>query len=115
MIFDDIISNACSHGFKGRESGANKVKIEISSEGTEYIITISNNGLPLSEGVTSEDVFRYGQTSGNTTEHFGIGGYEVQKLMNEFEGEVEIISTPNDEYTVSYRLIFHNTNIFMTL
>ena len=110
MVFDNIISNALSHGFKDREVSANKVKIDIDSEGSNYIIIVSNNGAPLPNGVTTEDVFTYGQSSGNAKDHFGIGGYEVRKLMREFDGDVELVSTPDEEFTVHYRLIFHKTN-----
>lgn len=116
IVFNNIISNACAHGFKGRAADRNVIRIEILSEGTDYVITISNNGEPLKE-LTSQDVLTYGMTTehSKTTDveknHFGIGGYEIKKLMTEFEGDVEVISTPNEEFTVKYRLIFHKTNI----
>jgi hypothetical protein len=43
--------------------------------------------------------------------HYGIGGYEVRKLMREFNGEAELISCPNDEFCITYKLIFKNTSI----
>ena len=48
----------------------------------------------------------------NETEvHRGLGGFEVKRLMNEFGDDAEFISTPDDEFTVTYKLLFHNTNI----
>lgn len=111
MVLNNIISNACTHGFAGSGSANNKIRLGIKSEGTSYVLTVSNNGAPLKKDFTQEDVFIYGQTSGNTNEHFGIGGYEIKKLMKEFDGDVEIISSPEAEYTVTYKLIFHKTNI----
>lgn len=43
--------------------------------------------------------------------HFGIGGYEIQKLMREFGGDAEFISDPESEFPVSYKLTFYITNI----
>ena len=115
IIFDNIVSNACSHGFDGREDCLNFIKFELFSEDKNYILTISNNGTPLNEQVTTKDVFTYSRTSKNGKGHFGIGGYEVKKLMREFGGDAEFISDPNSEYPVTYKLIFHNTNIISVL
>ncbi len=113
MVLNNIVSNACSHGFAGSEGTNNKIRMDIKSDGTSYVLTVANNGAPLKKDFTQEDVFIYGQTSGNTNEHFGIGGYEIKKLMKEFDGDVEIVSSPEAEYTVIYKLIFHKTNIFL--
>ena len=115
MVFNNIVSNACAHGFTNRSGEENLIKIDVLSEGTDIVVEVSNNGEPLKEDLHSEDVFTYGQTSGKATEHFGIGGYEVKKLMTEFDGSAELISTPNDFYTVTYRLVFHKTNIITSL
>lgn len=61
--------------------------------------------------MSCSDITVYGQTSGNSNTHFGIGGYEIKKLMEEFGDKLEIISEPENEFTVTYRLIFHDTNI----
>ena len=111
MIFDDIVGNACAHGFKETIKDSNAVKIEIESNGSDYIMTVSNNGSPLKSNLSAEDIFSYGQTTGDPREHFGIGGYEIKKLMREFGGDVEIISSPEEEFTVAYKLIFKDTNI----
>lgn len=108
IVFDNIISNACVHGFKDREPAKNNIFFDIIADGTDYIVIISNNGEPIVD-LTPEDVFTYSLTTGNSKEHFGIGGYEIKKLMNEFKGDVQIISTPKELYTVTYRLIFHDT------
>lgn len=111
IIFDNIVSNATSHGFEGRENAVNYIKFELSSEGDDYVITISNNGNPLHSQISAQDVFTYNKSSKNGKDHFGIGGYEVQKLMREFGGDAQIITDSDSEFPVSYRLIFHNTNI----
>jgi signal transduction histidine kinase len=113
IIFDNIVSNACSHGFVGREDNPDRniIKIDLTTEGTDHIITISNNGNPVSENVTEEYVFTYNSSTRNGKGHYGIGGYEVKRLMQEFDGDAEFISQPEAEFPVKYKLIFHNTGI----
>ena len=111
IILDNIVSNACSHGFEGRDDGSNIIKIDLSTKGDDCIVAVSNNGKPLSDQISVKDVFTYSRTSKNGKGHFGIGGYEVRKLMREFGGDAEFISDPDSEYPVTYKLIFHNTNI----
>lgn len=109
MVLNNIISNAVSHGFSEDKRDENKIRIGLEARGSDYVLTVANNGAPLK--ITEEDVFIYGQTSGETEEHFGIGGYEIKKLMNEFDGDAELISSPDKEFTVTYRLVFHNTGL----
>lgn len=113
IVFDNIISNACSHGFENVANAKNMVKIDILSEGENYIVTLSNNGAPLLAGYDTENVLTYGVSSKEGRGHYGIGGYEVRKLMREFGGEAKLIFNPNDDFCITYRLIFKspNTNI----
>ncbi len=114
IIFDNIVSNACCHGFKDRTN--NIIKIELKSEGDNYVIIISNNGSAIHVQIKPEEVFVYGKSSkmGKSSDddetHFGIGGYEVQKLMREFGGDAEFISDTESDFPVSYKLTFYNTN-----
>ena len=110
IIFDNIISNACAHGFIGRETARNIVKIDIRTEGSDYIVTIANNGNRLNDEISDKDVFTYGRTSRSGNHHFGIGGYQIRKLMQEFGGDAKII-IPDDDFTVAYELRFTETNI----
>lgn len=113
IIFDNIVSNACSHGFAGREDNpdGNIIRIELSTEGTDHIISISNNGKPVREDVTEDFVFTYNRSTRNGKSHYGIGGYEVKRLMQEFDGDAEFVSMPEAEFPVKYKLYFHNTGI----
>lgn len=110
-IFDNIVSNACAHGFSDRPDADNIIKIDIRNSGSDYIVSIANNGNPLDANISCSDVTIYGQTSGDTHSHFGIGGYEIKRLMEEFGDEVKIVSEPDEEFKVTYNLIFHETNI----
>ena len=106
MVFDNIINNACSHGFENKVSESNIVKIEVQMDNGLPYIVISNNGNPIHEKISSEDVFTYGRSSKSGQAHYGIGGYEIRNLMREFQGEAEFISTPQEDFPVSYKLSF---------
>lgn len=110
-ILNNIVSNACNYGFANKVEYKNMIQLNITQSGTDYIVEISNNGAPLASGVTSDDVFTYGRTTGDTRNHFGIGGYEIKKLMREFNGDAELSTNPDNDYHVTYKLIFHNTNL----
>ena len=109
-VFDNIINNACCHGFENQTSDKNIVKIKVLVDKGLPHITISNNGKPIHEKITKEDVFTYGRSSKIGLNHSGIGGYEVRNLMREFGGEVEFTSTPHAEFPVSYELTFKESN-----
>ena len=110
MVFDNIINNACSHGFENKASESNIVKIEVQMDNGLPYIVISNNGNSVHEKISSEDVFTYGRFSKSGQAHYGIGGYEVRNLMRVFQGEAEFISTPQEDFPVSYKLSFRKVS-----
>ena len=116
-VFDNIISNAVSHGFTDPERNDYKIYFsDIFYDIDDYVIYISNNGAPLLDGVEPEDVFLYGfSTSLNTPtqdgkEHHGIGGYDIRNILKKYGASVEIISNPDKDYTVTYALKFTQTD-----
>ncbi|MBO4571775.1 MAG: N-6 DNA methylase [Bacteroidales bacterium] len=109
IIVDNIVSNAVSHGFKDPEK-VYTIHFEFKPEGTSYILSISNDGEPLPADKDPEDVFVLGHTSGGG-DHAGIGGYQVRSLMEDFGGKAEIVSTPGEEFKVTYKLTFTKTNL----
>ena len=109
IIFDNIISNAVSHGFVNPKK-EHIIHIEFTNEGSSCVLSISNNGEPLAIGNNPDDLFVWGNTTGGNG-HAGIGGYQIRDLMEDFGGTAEIISTPNEEFTVTYKLTFTKTNI----
>lgn len=114
IILDNIISNAVSHGFTCPDKEYT-IRFRYESKGSSVVLSISNNGAPLALERDPENIFVYGETSGDSRNHYGIGGYQVKSLMKEFDGDAEIVSTPNEEFTVTYNLIFGKTNIVEVL
>lgn len=113
-IFNNIVANAKAHGFTSDKSD-NEIRFDWQEVHGDIVITIANNGLPLKEGVTSDDVLMRGfstafnESSSDGTLHSGQGGYEIKSLM-EGLGSVEVKSEPDAEFPVIYRLTFTNTN-----
>ena len=68
---DNIASNACSHGFIGKEAGENIIRVKMEIKGHDLIVHVSNNGKPMPVKMTAEKVFTYGDT---TEEGLGITG-----------------------------------------
>lgn len=112
-ILDNIIANALSHGFK-RQDKIYKIKFDIITDDDQVILLVSNNGEPLHERMKSDEVFTYGHTSGDDS-HSGIGCYQIKDYMDTLKGRVEIISTPEEEFTVTYKLTFVNANPSVTI
>ena len=108
-ILENIIANAVAHGFTDPEKH-NRIKFDIERDGTKVILLVSNNGQPLHKDMNPTEVFTYGHTSGDK-EHSGIGGYQILEYMRAFGGNAEIISTPDSDYTVTYKLIFKDAGI----
>lgn len=105
MILNNVVSNACSHGFENVASKANLIKIGIENVGGGYVLSISNNGKPCSPDMTPQQMIKYGESS-DLTHHCGIGGYEINQLVSDFGGSLEIILDSEAEFPVEYRLTF---------
>lgn len=113
IILDNISSNACSHGFKGREKEKNIIQIMMEIKGQDLIVQVSNNGKPMPVKMTAEKVFTYGDTTEEgIDEHGGLGGYQIKDLMERFSGEVELELNAEAEFPVTYKLVFRDVNIY---
>lgn len=117
-VFDNIISNAVSHGFVDSSRTDYKILFsEVVEDIDRYIIRVSNNGNPLPVGTDPEEVFVYGySTSLNASthdgkKHHGLGGYDLRNILKKYSADVKIISSPDEEYTVTYELIFTKTDL----
>lgn len=113
-FFDNIVENAKAHGFtKDRQD--NEIRFDWMSEDGNIVITIANNGVPLKDGVSGDDVLMSGfstalnEDRGDGKLHSGQGGFEIKSLM-EGLGSVEVISAPDSDFPVIYKLTFEKTN-----
>ncbi len=110
QILDNIVNNACQHGFKGRENLSNIIKISYHTEGSLCTLLIANNGEALQEGMNEEKVFMYGGSSAvGIDNHSGLGAFQVKTLMNRFGGDASIITHKGAEFPIAYQLTFRNS------
>lgn len=116
-IFNNIVANAQSHGFKEKRSNTHhEIRFDWTTDNGSIVITVANNGLPLKEGVTGADVLMSGYSTELNTNgsdgnlHSGIGGFEIKSLMEGF-GSVEVMSLPESDFPVIYKLTFNKTNL----
>lgn len=111
-IFDNIVANAAAHGFTDESQSCYKIRFSWETQGMDVVITVENNGTPLPNEVNPEDILKSGfSTRLNHEGHAGSGGYEIASIMRDFNGDVEVISSPGTEFPVKYVLRFHKSNI----
>ena len=57
-------------------------------------------------------IFAYGESSElGKSGHAGLGAYHSRQIMKHYGADIDIVSAPDNEYTVIYKLTFHNNNI----
>jgi len=114
QVFDNIVSNAKSHGFLKREDSNYAIRFDYHYDFDKIILDISNNGEPLKEGVDTEYVKTYGKSTGvnmasiEEKSHEGLGGEEIDSILRKYDADFEVISTPGELFTVTYRISFNN-------
>jgi nitrogen fixation/metabolism regulation signal transduction histidine kinase len=110
QVFQNIVSNALSHGFTDSSRLDYQIRFEVYEEDGNVVVVISNNGNPLAKDITGEMVLTDGFSIAlNENGHQGTGGAEIKTIMSKL-GKVEVISNPEDTFSVSYKLTFHKTN-----
>jgi hypothetical protein len=111
QIYQNIVSNAVEYGFTDPKRDDYCMIFSMHKDGSSIILEISNNGNPLGADVTPSDVLEEGfSTKLNEDGHGGHGGGEIAALMKANKGFAEVLSSPDEEYTVTYRLTFQDTN-----
>ncbi len=113
QVFENIVSNAREHGFTDKSRQDYVVQSSWTTDGLNMLIKISNNGTPLPADVNAGLVLEYGYTTAlNQRGHGGIGGGEISEIMHKFGGDVTVISTPENKFTVTYVLTLPLTSLY---
>ena len=111
-VFNNIVSNAISHGFTNLNRSDYKLRFSWFNEDTSVVIQIDNNGEPIPADANSNDILSYGfSTKLNEDGHNGIGGSEIASIMEMYDGKVKVESLQDSDFTVRYTLTFEKTNI----
>lgn len=88
------------------------MKFSWHTTGTSLIIEVENNGTPIPDDRDTASLLEYGvSTVLHHNGHNGIGCNEIDDIMQRYDGSVEIVSSPQSEFTVKYILTFNRTNI----
>ena len=116
QILDNIVSNAISHGFKDESRNDYQLCFSWETDGIALKICVENNGAPIPADRSTLSLLEYGvSTSLNSNGHHGIGCNEIDGIMRKYDGKIELVSSPDDEFRVKYILTFNRTNILKTL
>ena len=108
-IFNNIISNAVAHGFTDVNRKDYQLQFSWYSDGIALIVEIDNNGTPIPANRDTASLLEYGvSTALHTDGHNGIGCNEIDDIMRRYGGKVELVSTPDEEFTVKYILTFRS-------
>ena len=116
QILDNIVSNAISHGFIDKSYHNYQLRFSWETDGTALKMCVENNGAPIPSDRSTSSLLEYGvSTSLNFNGHHGIGCNEIDSIMRKYDGKIELVSSPDDEFRVKYILTFNRTNILKTL
>lgn len=116
QILDNIVSNAISHGFIDKSYHNYQLRFSWETDGTALKMCVENNGAPIPADRSTSSLLEYGvSTSLNSNGHHGIGCNEIDSIMRKYDGKIELVSSPDDEFRVKYILTFNRTNILKTL
>lgn len=115
QILDNIVSNATSHGFKDESRNDYQLRFFWETDGFGLKICVENNGTPIPSDRSASSLLEYGvSTSLDSDGHHGIGCNEIDGIMRKYDGKVELVSSPEDEFKVKYILTFNQTNTLKT-
>lgn len=110
-VFDNILSNATSYAFTDDSRKDYQLRFSWHTDGTSLIVEIDNNGTPIPEDRDAASLLEYGvSTALHKDGHNGIGCNEIKDIMSRYNGNLEIVSSPKDKFTVKYILTFNNAN-----
>ena len=106
-IFDDIVSNAVAHAFTDETRKDYQLYFSWYHDGQNLFVEIKNNGNPLPIDKDVDSLFEFGvSTSLHKDGHNGIGCHEIKDIMGRYNGSVQLVSSPDEVYTVKYILSF---------
>ena len=111
-VFNNIVSNAQAHGFADRTRKDYELRFSWHTDGIALIVEIENNGTAIPSDRDTASLLEYGVSSAlHQNGHNGIGCNEIDDIMRRYDGKVEIVSSPEKEFTVKYVLTFNRSNI----
>ena len=112
-LLDTILENVYRHGFEEREVTGAMVHISTTprliDDKSYLLLSIANNGKPLSEDFSIEKFIGRGECCGET-KHTGLGGYHIYHIVKSHNGYMNITGT--SAWPVIYEILIPITNSF---
>jgi len=100
VLLNDVLSNAHIHAFKTADIN-NRVDVLLSAENNYLEIWMANNGVHFPENFNKDKFIQKYQKAGETS-GAGIGGYDINRVVNYFGGFFDILAQPIPEYNTVY-------------
>jgi type I restriction enzyme M protein len=100
IVVQNFITNSVKHGFTDpskKEQKALVFDISVSEDGLQTEIVLMNNGKPFPEDFSFEEFIAFGSKSGESAGS-GIGGYLMDRVVKNHDGEFSLISFPPDTF-----------------
>ena len=114
LVFNNIIANARSHAFTDETRKDYLLRFSWKADGLGLKLEIANNGIPIPANRDTASLFEYGVSSKlHQDGHNGIGCNVIDDIMRRYDGKVEIVSSPEDEFTVKYILTFKSNILYI--
>lgn len=105
ILLNDVLSNANNHAFADFNLERNKVDIFISVIENQLHLIIANNGIPFPTNFDQSKFVQKYQKAGDNS-GAGIGGYDINRITQYFNGNFNLITEPMDGYNTVYQFIF---------
>ena len=104
IMLDNILINAQKHGFDSKKQ-SHEVVIDLSVLDDNLIIDIKNNGKKFPKGFDKEKFIAKYSTA-NPNNGTGIGGYDINRIIDHFNGTWDLILNDDTIYPVRFRIQF---------
>lgn len=105
ILLNDVLSNANNHAFADFDLERNKVDIFIFVIENHLNLIIANNGTPFPENFDQSKFVQKYQKAGDNS-GAGLGGYDINRITQYFNGTFNLITKPMDGYNTIYQFIF---------
>lgn len=114
LVFNNIIANARAHAFTDETRKDYLLRFSWKVDALDLKLEIANNGTPIPSDRDTASLLEYGVSSKlHQDGHNGIGCNEIDDIMHRYDGKVEIVSTPDEEFTVKYILTFKSNILYI--
>lgn len=107
ILMNNIFDNVERHAFKGNKNESNelliRLDVDLESDTNNVILSIKNNGLPFPENFDKEKFIRKNVKAGETG-NTGIGGYDINRIVNFMNGTFDLKLNEEEQYPTNYEI-----------